>query len=256
MKTKILNSLLFSLIVSAAAAADTASLVEAETKIESASLHVDAGLLALQVEMIEKELAAAPADPALNYFRAMAHYAEGCLARAQKNPKNAGTQFEEAVKNLEQIKSGPFETEAMAFRGYLLNQLIGVKGSASAMTLGPKSGNLLGQAAGRAPANPRVMFFQGVSLVTTPEMFGGDIAAGTKLLERAEAAFGKQAKDAAVHWGQAEALAWLGIAKKKSGDLDGARKAWERALAVEPEYGWVKYVLLPSLEKSAAKSSK
>jgi hypothetical protein len=107
-----------------------------------------------------------------------------------------------------------------------------------------------------APGNPRIIFFRGVALVTTPEQWGGDLAQGTQLLEHAVAIFEHPARPTAVNWGHGEALVWLGIAKQKAGNTAGARKAWQHALELEPEYGWVKYVLLPSLEKPADKTGK
>jgi predicted TPR repeat methyltransferase len=55
------------------------------------------------------------------------------------------------------------------------------------------------------------------------------------------------------HWGHTEALTWLGFARQKTGDLAAARAAWQQALAIEPNYAWVKFALLPSLDKPAAK---
>ncbi|MFT3783992.1 MAG: hypothetical protein QM790_18425 [Nibricoccus sp.] len=256
MKTKLLNSVLFSIIVSSVAAAGTVPLAECEANVERAALRMDGALLSAQTSQIDQGVAAAPNDPALRYFRAFAYYAEGCVARTQKDAKKVIERFETAVKELEAIKDPSWEDEAAGFQGYILNQLIGPKGGASAMSLGPKSSALIGKALRRAPGSPRVMFFQGVVLVMTPEMFGGDLDGGIKLLERADAAFEKQPEEALIHWGHAEALAWLGIAKQKHGDVVGARKAWEHALAIEPEYGWVKYVLLPSLNRTSEKSKK
>ena len=40
------------------------------------------------------------------------------------------------------------------------------------------------------------------------------------------------------------------------GQLHKAREAFEKALEVDPDFGWVKYALLPSLEaKEAAESN-
>ena len=41
-------------------------------------------------------------------------------------------------------------------------------------------------------------------------------------------------------------VAWLGLAKQKSGDIAGARAAWEQALVIEPDYAWIKYGLMRS----------
>ena len=242
--------------MSSALAADNAVFVERETKIEHAALNGGAEVLAGQVAGIDHDLAAAPSDPALLYLRALAHYAEACVARAERNNASVETQMNAAVEMLAQIKDPTWEGEALALQGFILNQLIGVKGFDSAEELGPKSAALLAQAGGRAPNSPRVQFFRGESLVTTPEAWGGDVVLGIKLLEQAAQSFDHQPKTALLHWGQAEGLVWLGIARQKSGDVAGARTAWERALAAEPEYGWVKYVLLPSLDKSTAANKK
>ena len=48
-------------------------------------------------------------------------------------------------------------------------------------------------------------------------------------------------------WGHAEAYAWLGQTHAALGQVGEARAAFERALEVEPGYGWVQEVLLPGL---------
>ena len=256
MKPIIASCISVLLFASSALAADNAVFAEREAKIERAALRLEAEPLVEQVTAIDNDLAATPKDPALLYLRALAHYAEATLARVQKDKQVPVTHLEAAEKMLEQIKDPTWEAEAMALHGYILNQLIGFKGGMAGMKLGPQSSALLGQAGGKAPNSPRVLFFRGVSLVTTPEMWGGDVAQGIKLLEQAAKNFESQPANALLHWGHAESLAWLGIAKQKNGDLVGARTAWEQALAAEPAYGWVKYRLLPSLEKTVQKSSK
>lgn len=254
MKRIIASCISVVLFASSTFAVDSAVFAEREAKIEHAVLICQAEQLTGQVVAIDNDLAATPKDPALLYLRAFAHYAEACVARSQKSIAVAVTHMETAEKMLEPVNDPVWSAEALALRGYILNQLIGVKGSASSMKLGPKSSSLLGQAASVAPSSPRVLFFRGVSLVTTPEMWGGDLAQGIKLLEQASQVFASQPASAPLHWGRAESLTWLGIAKQKSGDLAGARAAWEQALAVEPAYGWVKSILLPSLDKASGKN--
>ena len=254
MKSIIVSCISALCFASSVLAADNAVFAEREAKIERAALRFEAEPLAEQVAAIDNDLAATPKDPALLYLRAFAYYAEATVARGQKDKQVSVTHLESAGKILEQIKDATWEAEAMALHGYVLNQLIGIKGGMSAMKLGPQSSALLGQAGEKAPNSPRVLFFRGESLVTTPEMWGGDVAQGIKLLEQASTAFESQPANAPLHWGHAESLAWLGIAKQKKGDLAGARAAWEQALAAEPAYGWVKYRLLPSLDKVSGKN--
>lgn len=256
MKSIITSCVSVILFASSAFAADSAVFAERETKIEHATQVGSAEIVAAQAAQIDQDLAANPDDPALTYFRAYAHFAEGCVARAHKDKVGAEQHMEAAVEMLAQITSPAWEAEACGLQGFVLNQLIGVKGMEVAMENGPKSAALLARAGGMAPNNPRILFFRGVSLVTTPEQWGGDLAQGAKLLEQAATAFAHPAKNALVRWGQGETLVWLGIAKQKAGNTAAARAAWEKALGLEQNYGWVKHVLLPSLDKSAEKTAK
>ncbi|MCS3785375.1 tetratricopeptide repeat protein [Salinibacter ruber] len=52
-------------------------------------------------------------------------------------------------------------------------------------------------------------------------------------------------------WGHAEAHAWVGVAHMEAERYDPARTAFETALDLNPDYGWVRSVLLPRLEKQA-----
>lgn len=256
MKLIITSCISVLLFASSTFAADNAVFAAREAKIEHATQVSAAEIVTAQAAQIDQDLAAAPGDPALTYFRAYAHFAEGCVARSHKDKAGAEQHMEAAVKMLEQITDPAWEAEAWGLEGYALNQLIGAKGMEVAMEYGPKSAGLLARAGGMAPDNPRILFFRGVSLVTTPEQWGGDLAQGAKLLELATAAFEHPAKNAQVRWGQGESLVWLGIAKQKIGDAAAARTAWKKALELEPNYGWVKYVLLPSLEKTAEQPAK
>jgi predicted TPR repeat methyltransferase len=96
--------------------------------------------------------------------------------------------------------------------------------------------------------------FRGQALLFTPPEFGGDPVEGAALIQQAAEHFAAPgANPPGPAWGQADALAWLGFAKQKAGDLAAARAAWEQALAVEPNYAWVKYALLPSLDRAPSK---
>lgn len=251
MKTKLICSVVL-LAASAVLTAGAQTPSEMEGKLEKCTLQSDVAGLKPLVAKLDSDLAAAPADSATLYWRALGHYAEASVARAKNDKDAAADHLDEAIGLLKKVKNPAWEAEAQGLQGYLCNQMIGVKGMGVAMFMSPKSQSLLGKARAKAPENARVLLFNGESLVTTPEMFGGDLAGGIELLEKAVAAFDKAPADAAVHWGKAEALAWLGFGKQKAGDMAGARAAWERALAVEPEYGWVKHALLPSLDAASS----
>ena len=91
--------------------------------------------------------------------------------------------------------------------------------------------------------DPRAGFLEGLSSA---------LAAGS--LDRAERAFQEATKslpagaaDNWPGWTQADAWAWLGRVLVKKGDVPSARRAYQRALELEPNYLWVTKVLLPGL---------
>lgn len=256
MKTKLLLTALALASLVRAASATTAPIADTERALERAYLRASATDLAVAVKPLDAALAADPKNPALLYTRAFAHYAALPAMRAANDKPAMIAELEKAAALLDRVKGQPWEAEAAALHGGLLGQLIGLKGGLAGMTLGPKSSSLLARAETALPGNPRVLLFRGISLVNTPPNFGGDPAKGAQLLAQAAEAFAKADATAAApgpHWGHADALTWLGLAKQKSGDVAGARVAWEQALALEPDYGWVKFALLPSLDQKTAK---
>jgi len=262
MKPKLTSLLLLSFAVAlrAAPSAPTTDPVAlaatAEQAIETASLRGDAAALATATKLLDDAPAANPTHPALLYTRAFADFSASKALMRDPNNKPALKQvFEEAMGRLERVKGTPWEAEADALRGNILGSLIAVQPdpAMAGATLGVKSGRLLAQAAASAPASPRVLMFRGTSLLFTPPAYGGDPAGGVATLQRAVDGFAAAAANPGPHWGHAEALAWLGYARQRTGDAAGARLAWEQALALEPNYAWVKFALLPSLGQNPGK---
>ncbi len=107
------------------------------------------------------------------------------------------------------------------------------------------------------PNNPRVILLGGIMDYFLPGIAGGD-------KERAEQRLNKAAlllaEEKITHpyrpsWGHDQAHARLGIVYMDRGDFEDARKAFERALEINPEYGWVTNTLIPSLEKLESEAS-
>ena len=219
-----------------------------EQALERAGLRLDAGTFDEAVARIDAALVREPDDPALLYTRGFAHYAGGAFFLRATNREGLRRSLESALACLERVRGEPWESEAAALQSGILGQLIGLRGGRAGMTLGPRSARLLEQAARKAPASPRVILFRGVARLNTPPLWGGDRKDAVKLVQQAVARFAvPPAASAGPRWGRAEALAWLGVTRKQTGDVAGARAAWEEALALEPDYARVKSVLLPSL---------
>ena len=121
------------------------------------------------------------------------------------------------------------------------------------MSLGPKSDDALEKAKELAPENPRIWIIDGVSDFYTPSMFGGNKERALKKFKKAtRLAEQESVQDPSMpSWGHAEAYAWTGLAHMEAERYDRARTAFKNALDVNPDYRWVKYVLLPKLQKKA-----
>jgi len=125
------------------------------------------------------------------------------------------------------------------------------------MVLGPKADKAMTQAAELAPESPRVAFLKAQSDYFTPEQWGGDKERALRTLQRAIALFEgpSEADFLRPTWGHDEAYAWLGIMQMREENYTKAKDAFQQALKVNPESGWVKDVLLPKATKALAARS-
>ena len=142
---------------------------------------------------------------------------------------------------------------ALALRSSVIGLMIGLSGNPlSGMTLGPKSSGLLDRAKELEPKNPRVWLISGMSAMFTPKMFGGGTDKAEADLRKAIGLFETdRPAGPAPSWGRADAYVWLGRTLQKEDKTADAKVAYEKALEIQPDYQWVRRVLLPSL--SAAK---
>jgi tetratricopeptide (TPR) repeat protein len=193
------------------------------------------------------------------YFAALAdHKLATTLGMAGADKKGGAAHADAAIKRLEQLtRRNPADAESWALLGSALGQRIAFS-PVQGMWLGPRSGRALERARATAPDNPRVALLSAISTFNTPKAWGGNPGEGERGFGRAAALFAAaRATGAAsgllsVDWGEDEAHAWLGIARRKRGDMAGARQAWEAALRVNPTNNWVRNVLLPALDRTTA----
>ncbi|MGE5430573.1 MAG: hypothetical protein ACM3QX_05845 [Syntrophomonadaceae bacterium] len=127
----------------------------------------------------------------------------------------------------------------------------------TAVYLSPKIWNLLDEACRINPVNPRVYIIRGSMNFNTPKMFGGSYKNASENFRTAISIFEKQdtAFSLRPDWGYAESLAWFGRSLEAQESYEQARFAYQKALAVEPSYRWVKNVLLPNLEEKMKKGN-
>ncbi|HJV91463.1 MAG TPA: hypothetical protein VJ623_14225 [Holophagaceae bacterium] len=212
--------------------APLAQRVQAAPRLRADALRQLQGELALE------------ANPAKGYYEALVAY--GLVAQTMdQDPKGAEALLDQTLAALKGRKDG----ESLALHGALLGLKIGFA-PASGMTLGPRASALFEQALLGAPESPRVRLFQGLHVLHMPEFFGGGARAARPLLLGAlKAAEAEVApKDPwAPRWGKAEALAWLAQAEIDLGQRAEAKAHVDQALALDPAYGFARFVVAPRL---------
>ncbi|MDE2705695.1 MAG: tetratricopeptide repeat protein [Gemmatimonadota bacterium] len=185
-----------------------------------------------------------------HYYIALADYRiAGLLEGESKDPSEHLNAAVEHLKKATEID--PQAAEAYALLSSVYGWQIGLS-PMKTMILGPRVGKAIQKAKQLAPDNPRVVLSAAISDFNTPEMFGGSKEKGLQGLQRAAELFAQEEPTDPIQpaWGHREAYAWLGIAYQNRGELEPARVAFEKALEIDPDFGWVKDWLLPELEKA------
>ena len=138
------------------------------------------------------------------------------------------------------VKRDPKFAEAFALQsacyGYLANL-----GGMGAIRNGSRSGKSMAAALALDARSPRILLVDGFGVYFRPKFVGGDKAKGCARFR--EAAAGFDAAGAAglpgqggIDWGAAEAHYWAGRCARDAGDAANARKFFERALAIAPDF--------------------
>lgn len=162
--------------------------------------------------------------------------------------------YETALKNAEILSNdGQFAADGKILSASIYMMKI-ANSSMSAITLSPKIHSLLDEAQKINPNNPLSYLVRGIMKYNTPGIFGGSYEDALKNCNQAIKLYEKDSaseKPTPV-WGYIEALAWAGRSLEALENYDAAEFTYNKALKVESEYGWVKYVLLPGLQKTAS----
>ncbi|SMO79190.1 tetratricopeptide repeat protein [Gracilimonas mengyeensis] len=183
------------------------------------------------------------------------YYAGYAWYRMYNLPAEDGSEPDEkfldrSINHLEKaVDIDPDFAEAYA----LLGSTFGMKatGMFSGMRYGPKSQSATDKAKELSPENPRVYMIEGTGNIYKPSMFGGGLDNAMTSLQKAAELFRtfEPQNELAPDWGHAEVYAWIGQVYAKQENYQQAKEAYEQALQVDSDYGWVKYQLLPSVQQ-------
>ena len=187
-----------------------------------------------------------------HYYTALAdHSIVNYLLGRTDDREQASEHLKSAVGHLrEAIRLDPRSAEAHALMSSAYGRQISLN-PVKWIFLGRRVANALEKAREIAPDNPRVVLCAALSDYHTPQVLGGSRERGMQGFRRATALFarGIPADPIQPEWGHSQAWAWLGIAHRDRGERELARAAFERALEINPEFGWVRNGLLYELNK-------
>jgi len=225
--------------------------LEVIAAIERASIEGSAkALKSAREDLLHRASSLAVRDraPLVQYAIAYTAWRMASLSRVPGNERDA--LLDDGVARLQAvIKANPRDAEALALLSGLYALQIG-RSPLKAIVLGSRISGTLDRATDVEPNNPRVALQAGISALHTPSAFGGGTNQSERLLRRSLELFAQEPFDRPwPNWGRVDAHAWLGQVLVRKGDRVGARAEYDRALALSPNAGWVRNVLLPALER-------
>lgn len=190
-------------------------------------------------------------DPTLLLHMAKGAYGAIGSSFAQQDMDQAAEWAEKAEEySLLFLEEQKEHAEAKALLAGIYGMKIGIK-PIRGMTLGPKSGRLLSESIALDDNCALAYYHLGTSAYNTPETWGGSIEKAATYLQQAKERYEQGAL--ANNWEYLNALVWLGMSHHKLGQYSQAEQMYQLALQQEPNFGWVKYQLLPSTESAMGK---
>lgn len=188
----------------------------------------------------------------VEYYLGYIEYQQA-VAVYRMDKEKAPACLDSAVVHLERAIE---KNDSLADAHALLSSCYGLQISFSPLSgiwRGPKSGSEINKAKALSADNPRVALLGAIGTYNTPAMFGGGKEEGFAALKKAAELFDqwKTTDSLQPDWGKEQVYAWIGLAHLDRKETILARKAFEKALEINPDYGWVKYVLMSKVTSEA-----
>ncbi len=231
-------------------------LKEGKAIAQQASAVYNQDLMLKSRSVFEKALAADTSDPLSLYYVTFTGYK--LLEMNLQNKDAFEKYYEETEKKglqLSEIKGMESEGKALLASIYMMKI---ANSPMSAISLSSTIFNLLGEAEKANAKNPRIYIVRGSMKFNMPKMFGGSYSDAADNFRKSVSLFEKEEISDSLQpsWGYLESLAWLGRSYEQLENYEAAKFIYQKALSIEPEYGWIKYNLLPALEKTMSSKNK
>ncbi len=165
----------------------------------------------------------------------------------EKKGKQALIDLDKGLANVATLLSqNPKNAEAMALKASFLAFTVELRPFGAPIN-GPKSLREIDAAMATAPNNAYVLMDKANAKQFTPFIFGGDLEEAVGFYLKSIAAFEKMDPNQ-CRWVYINALANLGTCYFKMDEYAKAEATYKKALAVAPEFDWVKRHLLPEVQ--------
>jgi tetratricopeptide (TPR) repeat protein len=195
-----------------------------------------------------------PSNPVLHYWVAACDWRVAPFLMGEENKAKGKRWVDEGIARASKAyeldsKFG----EALALRCGLMGLSLQFD-SSQMMKLGIQMEGDMSHARDLAPKNPRVALLDGINTLYKPAFVGGGAGPARDKLDKAGALFAAETvtDPAAPDWGKDDVWTWNGRAAMKAGDTKSAVESYRKALAANPNNGWVRGSLLPEAEKKLA----
>ena len=233
-------------------AADPARIAAAKRALAQAVNGKDNAPLVKARAAFESMSAAEPKSALLHYWIAVADWR--LVPRLGDSKQQAERYCKDGIAQADQaLKLDPGFAEALAIK-------VGLQGMwtqfdpQNMMTIGMEMEQTMGRALTIAPNGPRVAFIDALNTLYKPTFVGGGAdKALPKFKHTIELFAADSTRDStAADWGRDDAFLWTGRTAMRLDDYEAARGYYQQALEVNPDNRWVRFVLLPEVDKAVA----
>ncbi len=170
----------------------------------------------------------------------------------ENKKKQALADLDKGLVNVETLLAqNPKNAEAMALKASFLAFSIALRPLGAPIN-GPKSLSQIDAAMAVAPNNAYVLMDKANAKQFTPFIFGGDLKEAVGFYLKSIVAFEKMEPNQ-CRWVYINALANLGTCYFKMDEYAKAEAIYKKALAIAPEFDWVKKTLLPEVQAKLKK---
>ncbi len=235
-------------------AADAAAVAAAKTALQDAVNQGDAQAILVARAQFIALADAEPSNARLQYWVALCDWRATPIVQ-QKDKKRAAELCKDGVTRCDKaLKADDKLAEAHALKSGLQGLGIGLE-LYNPMLVSMGMEGSMRRAKELAPNSPRIAMLEAMNTLHKPEFVGGGADKAIKQFENAMKLADKETAHSDVldaDWGKDDVYLWSGRCAMKLEEYARAKDLYTKALAANPNNGWIKSALLPLAEKKLA----